>query len=148
MGFEIENSDVGVAVKDVSRDLAFEAARRANTAGQEILQAEGDELDYETFPVVQSATRAQWDDARDAYVFGYTHPAARFFNDGTQTHEIVADEAEVLAFEWPDAPPEVQEMFESTFPTVFFPSVEVEGLPAIRYVERGLRQGLKWLEGR
>lgn len=146
MGFDIDTTELEVAVEDLGREMAIEAADRALTASQEILLDEGDARDYEVFPIVQSATPAQWDGSRGAAVFDYSHRASVFLHDGTQTHEIVADDG-VLAFEWPDAPPEVQDMFESTFPTVFFKSVEVEGLPALKYVERGLGEAADWLEG-
>ena len=147
MGFELDTSELEVAVEELGRERAVEAADRASTTSQEILLEEGDDREYEVFPIVQSATPGQWDESRGAAVFEYSHRAAVFLHDGTQTHEIVADDG-VLAFEWPDAPQEVQDMFESTFPTVFFPSVEVEGLPALKYAERGLSEAADWLEGR
>jgi len=131
----------------LSREQAMEAANRAFSSSQETLQSEGDSEGYEVFPVVQSGTPPQWDDTQQAARFEYSHPASYFFEVGTQTHEIVADDG-MLAFEWPDAPQEVQDMFESTFPTVFFKSVEVDGIERLDYVKEGLTDARDWWEGR
>lgn len=146
MPVEVDADALAVELEALGREQAVEAADRASTASQEHLTTVGDERDFEVFPIVRSATPGRWDSDREAAVFDYTHRASRFLNDGTQTHEIVADDG-VLAFEWPDAPQEVQDMFESTFPTVFFPRVEVDGIDAIRYLEYGLGQAADWLEG-
>jgi len=147
MGIEIESGALEVALRDLGRERAMEAANRAFSWSQETLSEGGDEHGYETYPVVQSGTPPQWDEQRGGAVFDYHHPAAYYFEVGTQTHEIVAD-GETLAFEWPDAPPEVQEMFESTFPTVFFPRVKVSGIERIDYVKSGLNDAGRWLEDR
>lgn len=155
MGFEVDTSELEVAVVEFGRDRAMEAARRANSASQEILLSEGDERDYEVFPIVQSAQPAEWDSSREAAVFDYTHRAAQFLHDGTQTHPVVAD-GQTLAFEWPEMEGEeygdtgktFDEVFADSWPTVFFPAVEVDGLPALRYVDRGLAQAGQWLEDR
>lgn len=147
MSFEIDDTTtLKVAVRDLGREQALEAANRAFSRSQEVLTQSGDELGYEVFPVVQSGVPPQWDGSEGAVRFAYTHEAAPLFEDGTQTHEIVADDG-YLAFEWPDAPPEVKEMFESTFPTVFFKSVEVDGIEPIRFVDEGLSEAAAAMEG-
>jgi len=146
MGIEISSDALVGELEAVGREQALEAANRAFSSSQDRLTAGGDEHDYETFPVVQSGTPPQWDEQRNGAVFSYDHPASIFFEVGTQTHEIVAD-GETLVFEWPDAPPEVQQMFKSTFPTVFFPRVKVDGIERIDYVSDGLDDAADWLEG-
>jgi len=146
MGFELDTDELAVEMEGFGRDQAMEAANRAFSASQENLTAAGDAKDYETFPVVQSGQPPTWDSGRGAAVFGYSHEASNFFEYGTQTHEVVA-EGETLVFEWPEAPPEVQEMFESSFPTVFFPQTEPSGIDQIGYVRGGLRDAKYWLEG-
>jgi len=134
---DIDISALEEEFEDLSREQAMEAANRAFSSSQETLTKGGDSEGYEVFPVVQSGTPPQWDDVEGVARFEYSHPAAYFFEVGTQTHEIVAEDG-MLAFEWPDAPPEVRDMFESTFPTVFFKSVEVDGIERLDYVKQGL----------
>lgn len=146
MGFDFADEDVFAdAVQGLSEEVAREAANRWFSASQDILLDEGDTRDYEVFPVVQSGQPPQRDD--DGYRFGYGHVASPFFEHGTEPHEIEAKRAEYLAFEWPDAPQEVREMFEETFPTVFFKSVEHPGTPALNYMRRARSQAARWAEG-
>lgn len=79
----------------------------------------------------------EWRVSEQAAVWTITHAAAVFHEFGARPHEIKAKQAEALAFEWPDAPDEVAEQFESSFPTVFFNSVEHPGVPAIGMVRHG-----------
>lgn len=78
-----------------------------------------------------------WSDKDEAWVFAVTHAAAVFHEFGAEPHEIRAKQAQALAFEWPDAPQEIKEQYESTFPTVFFNSVEHPGTPAIGFIRYG-----------
>ena len=142
MTVDIDTSDLEAAFEDLSKEQARELAGRWFSNSSELLLEEGDDREYETSPVAQSGLPPQWDDTRGGWVFAFPHVAARFFNDGTETHTIEPTNADWLAFEWPDAPPEIQDQFESTFPTVFFKEVEVEGLPALRYMERGRDQAI------
>lgn len=144
---DIDTSELEAEFEALGREEAMEAANRAFSSSQERLSKAGDSRSYEVFPVVESGTPAFWDDTENVARFEYSHPASYYFEVGTQTHEIVADDG-MLAFEWPDAPQEVQDMFEETFPTVFFKSVEVEGIDRIDFVKQGLRDAEDWLEGR
>lgn len=143
----IDTTELEAEFEAMSRDVAEEAAGRWFSGSQEALYRGGNEHDYDVAPVAQAASPPQWDDTKGGFVFEYFHTAAEYFEFGTAPHEITPSQADVLAFEWPDAPPEIQEMFEDTFPTVFFPKVEVEGIEAIHYVERGRQQAVAWLEG-
>lgn len=146
MSADVDAAPLEAEFREMSREEALEAANRAFSWSQENLTQAGEQLGYETYPIVKSGQPPQWDDSSNAARFSYHHPAAYYCEVGTQTHEIVADDG-VLAFEWPDAPQEVQEMFESTFPTVFFPSVEVEGIDPIRFVGGALDDVAAWWEG-
>ncbi|GGO03509.1 hypothetical protein [Haloarcula pellucida] len=145
MGIEIDSGTLAVEFEGVGRDMALEAANRAFSASQEELTEGGDKHGYDTYPVVQSGTPPQWDDQLGGAVFDYRHPAAYFFEVGTQTHTVPGDD--VLVFEWPDAPPEVREMFDDSFPTVFLPEATVDGIERIDYVKSGMRIAEQWLEG-
>jgi hypothetical protein len=147
MGFEVDTSEPEAGFEEMSREQAMEGANRAFSASQEHLYDGGDEQDYTVFPIAQSGTPPQWDDRVGGAVFEYFHEAAYFLEVGTQTHEVVA-EGDVLAFPWPEAPPDVRDMFEETFPTVFFPKTEPSGIDAIRFVDRGLDDAAAWWEGR
>lgn len=134
--------------ENISREEALEAANRWFSKSQDLLYEGGDDYDYEVFPVAQSGAPPEFDDSVQGYAFAYPHPAAWYFEVGTEPHTIEATNAEMLAFEWPDAPAEVREMFEDTFPTVFFKEVEVSGIERIGYVERARADAERYLEGR
>lgn len=78
-----------------------------------------------------------WDEGENAWVFSVTHSAATFHEWGAEPHEIRAKQAQALAFEWPDAPEEIKEEFEESFPTVFFNKVQHPGTPAIGFIRYG-----------
>lgn len=144
----IDASTLSVEFDNIADEEAQEAASRWFSASQDRLYSEGDDADYEVFSVAQTATPPQKDRSTGGYRFTYPHPAAWFFEVGTEPHTVEADEAETLAFEWPDAPPEVQEMFADTFPTVFFPRVEVDGIDRLDYVGDSRIEAERYLEGR
>jgi hypothetical protein len=90
------------------------------------------------YAIAQSAQPPRWDVARQAFVFSVPHEGAVFQEFGARPHEIRAREAEVLAFEWPDAPDRVREEFEDTDgDLVFFDSTDHPGIPAIGFVRYG-----------
>jgi hypothetical protein len=129
---EIEASELSEGLEAASREKARDLANKWFSRSQEMLQKRGDDVEYEYFPILQGARPPQW--TGEAWQFSYPHEASKYMEYGTEAHEIEAKEADMLAFEWPDAPPEVREMFEDTFPTVFFKSVEVEGVRELRYI--------------
>lgn len=87
--------------------------------------------------IADSFTAPYWDDEQDRWVFAVTHRFADVHEWGAQPHEIKAKQAQALVFEWPDAPKEVREQFEDTFPKVFFDSVEHPGVPGIGFLRYG-----------
>ena len=127
-------AEIRVRAKEVAGEEAEMIAREWFSAANKALIDGGDEYGYETFGVAQSGMPPERDG--DDWVFGFSHHAAQFLNDGTEPHVIRAKEADFLAFEWPDAPAEVQEMFEATFPLVFFKEIDHPGTEALRYMER------------
>lgn len=88
--------------------------------------------------IQQSAVPPSWDENDEYWSFSYPHIGAIFQEFGARPHEIRARRAEVLAFEWPDAPQEVKQQFEDTEgDLVFFESIDHPGVPAIGFVRRG-----------
>lgn len=144
MPVDLETETLTVAAEEFSDDLASEAARRWFSWSQEIFQAGGDEHDYEIFPIVKSAQKPER--TSEGYHFVYPHEATVFFEKGT-THDeaIQATEAETLAFEWEDAPPEVRRMYEETFPLVFMPESHPDGIERIGGIEKGRQRTIRWM---
>lgn len=143
---DIDTSDLATEFEALSRDEAMEAANRWYSTSQEALFAGGDEHGYEVENVARGALPPQWDSSLGGFAFHYPHEASRYFNAGTAPHEIEGDPT--LVFPWEEAPQEVREKFEDTFPIVFLPKVDVDGIEAIRYFERGEQAALKYWEQR
>lgn len=81
-----------------------------------------------------------WDESEQAWTFTVTHAAAVLHEFGAEPHEIEARQAQALAFEWPDAPEEVEEQFKATFPLVFFDNIQHPGVPGIGFIRHGREQ--------
>lgn len=129
---EIDAGPLFDALEATGRDGARDISNRWFSNSQEKLRKRGDEAGYEYFPILQAAQPPQW--TGEAMRFVYPHEGGEYMEFGTEAHTITAKNADMLAFEWEDAPPEVREMFEDTFPTVFFKTVEVEGVDELRYI--------------
>lgn len=122
------------------REASQEFARRWYSKSRKRLYDLGDEMQFEVYPVAQSAQPPSWDGG--AWVFHYPHKAALFFEYGAAEHEIEPVNAEVLAFEWPDMAGEPfgdtgktwDEVYASSWPTVFLPKVNHPGMPALRFI--------------
>lgn len=128
-----------------SQDWLSDAASRRTEIGQRhgVVGREQNGL----HAIHQNAIAPRWVPERDAWVFSYPHEGAVFNEFGTTPHEIRAKKAEVLAFEWPDAPQDVQERFEDTEgDLVFFDAIEHPGLPAIGFVRYGRRKAKRVME--
>lgn len=126
-----------------STDWLTEAAERRSEIGQR--KGRQGRATQGLDQIRKHAVPPQWDG--DSWVFSFPHKGAVFHEYGARSHEIRAKKAEVLAFEWPDAPEEVKEQFEDTEgDLVFFESVNHPGVPAIGYVRHGLRKTKSFLE--
>lgn len=153
---DVEVPELHSTLEAAGRDLAMEAANRWFSASNENLLRAGDQFEYEVFPVVQSAQPPQWDPREEAAVMSWPHVASVFFEHGTTQHEIEGNP--LLAFEWEEMRGEefadtgetFEEVFD-TFPLVFLPRVNVEGIPRIGFARGGKRTAQHWLlrqEGR
>ena len=113
-------------------NLVFQAVRVSHGT----LRSYGGRLDYDVEPVTESVVIDDVERRRGALTVRWVweHDAAPFFHFGTSDHVV---DGEPLAFEWPDAPREVQEQFEDTFPTVFFQQTEPRGIPDSNFVIAG-----------
>lgn len=99
--------------------------------------------------IMQVAVPPSWDEEENQWTFSYPHEGAVFQEFGAKPTEIEAKKAEVLAFEWPDAPEEVQEQFSHTEgDLVFFESIDHPGIPAIGFIRRGRDKTERALESR
>jgi hypothetical protein len=120
-------------------NLVFQAVRVSHGT----LRSYGQRSDYDVEPVTESVKVESSRSRRSLEVSWYwTHEAAPYFHFGTSDHTV---EGDPLAFPWPDAPDEVREQFEETFPIVFFQSTEPSGIPESRFVTAGrnwLRRGV------
>lgn len=154
MPVEIDTSELEHELDALSKDLAREAANQWHSAYIEYLLAAGDEHDYDVYPLTQATLPPEWDPSEGAYRFFNPHPAAWFFEDGTAPEEITPSEADALAFEWPEMKGEPfgdtgktwDEVFEDSWPTVFLPRVEPEGIERSDAFEDGQRDAERWLE--
>lgn len=150
---DIDEETVIERLQAPTRQTAQEAANRWFSAATDILLREGDAHEYDVFPVAQSGQPPQWDAADGAFVMAWPHVAAPYFEHGTTAHEVEGDP--ILAFEWEamrgeefaDTGKTFEEVFD-TFPTVFLPSVTVDGIPALHWVSRGRQQAAQWLRQR
>lgn len=108
--------------------------------------------------ILLSGQPPMWDESRKAWVFTYTHFASAWHEFGTQPHTIRADNGEMLAFPWPDAPDEVVAMFSPGGEEevnrsdwdgwVYFKEVNHPGNPAIGFVRAGRAEAVDWLKSR
>lgn len=154
MAVEIDTSELEHDLEALSKDLAREAANRWHARYTEYLLAAGDEHDYDVFPLVQATLPPEWDPSEGAYKLSNPHRAAGYFEDGTAPHEVTPSQADVLAFPWPEMEGEPfgdtgktwDEVFEDSWPTVFLPKVEVEGIERTDAFKRGRRDAERWLE--
>lgn len=97
--------------------------------------------------IADEFTDPEWDDGRESWVFTVDHPAAIIHEVGATEHEIRARNAQMLAFEWPNAPRRIQKMFSHTEgDLVFFKSVNHPGVPAVGYIAAGRDQVIEELE--
>jgi hypothetical protein len=138
MSFELdggfEDSLREAMLAEVEAYLADRAEQIVREATRDALVEAGYDADSILGELKGPEVSADSDSVRVAWTVD--HEAAGFLEFGTSDHTI---EGDPLVFDWPDAPPEVQAMFESTFPTVFFTEVEVSGVAETRHTRRALQ---------
>lgn len=131
-------------------EQAFLAELRSKLVGERdnivftAIQASHDRLDasgYDIESVKESLITPTVDesDGRITVTWGWTHPAAEFFEFGTSVHSIQGDP--VLSFVWEDPPQWVREEFDAEADgwRVFFEQVQVSGVDEVRFTRHGLR---------
>ena len=133
---ELDYDEMEAHFGDKSKEFAREAANRWFSETQEILQNEGDRLEWEIFPVVQSGVPPFWDSSAEGYRFGYTHMFAPIANYGAEPFEIPVGDKGYLA--WKDE--DTGEWIYTSKP------VQHPGFPSLRYIERGMRNMEKQME--
>ena len=148
-GLEVQKKDLTEPVMDLwfqeSTDWLVEAAENRSEIG--VAHGRVGRAQNNLSELADKAVPPMWDDEREAWVFSFPHEGAVFQEFGALPHEIRARKAEVLAFEWPDAPKEVQERFEHTEgDLVFFESIDHPGIPAIGFVRYGRDKAKALLE--
>ncbi|MEF8825437.1 MAG: hypothetical protein V5A34_05600 [Halapricum sp.] len=143
-------------LRDAVLDDVEQAAR--NTLAEQFAVRAGGRLleygrthDYNVEPIIEAA-ESDVERRGDMVVvrWGWPKPAI-WFEYGTSDHTITPTDADVLSFVWEDPPQWVREEFDrardasgrfSSGWRVFFPSVDVDGLPESRFI----RDTLRWLE--
>ncbi len=138
---EVEHALVGQ-----QNNLVFQAVEHAH----EQLEAYGGEHEYRVESVIESFAGVTVDRNASSIkvTWGWSHPAAEFFEFGTSDHTIEGDP--VLSFVWSEPPAWVREEFDQARGSggqfasgwrVFLPEVEVSGLPEARFA----RSSQHWL---
>ena len=116
---------------------------RAIQASHEALDASG----YDIESVKESLIAPTVEEREDGFAvtWGWTHPAAEFFEFGTSDHVVRGQP--VLSFVWEDPPQWVRQEFEQARSEggqfamgwrVFFSQVEVSGVDEVRFTRTGL----------
>lgn len=137
-----EDGNINAALYPASKEAGRDLANKWFEESQRILADAAAETNLD--PIMKSGQPPAWDRGREAWIFGYSHAASIYPEFGTEPHTITPTNADVLAFEWPEAPADIREMFEETFPTVFFREVEHPGTEEIRYVRGGRERARRW----
>lgn len=153
MQVEIDPDEFADALdaENVEKRAAEETAREWYTLAQDLLLERGENYaahggrsdSAEVHGVVQTAHPPEWDESRQAWVFGFSHSWAAGFEYGTDPHTIEPVTADFLKFPWPDAPDHIKERFRPQWddpdhfleePEVLLKQVEHPGTPALRFV--------------
>lgn len=122
-----------------------------NAANRE-LQREAQKRGYEYPPILKSveisdpyeSPAGPWGGQQTTVDLEWEHPAASFWNYGTEPHTIEAKDAHFLAFEWDNAPMAIRSAFSGDPPLVFQKEAEVDGIDAMHFIERGRKVALRW----
>lgn len=145
-GKEITREAMDVWFAEAQDRLVEAAQQRAAGDGADDSEGKTYRLNNALTDMLDEFQPPVWREDEQAWIFSVTHSAAVFHEFGAEPHEIKARQAQALAFEWPDAPDEIKEQFEDSFPTVFFNSVEHPGTPAIGFIRHGREKARQRLD--
>ena len=145
-GKEIARDAMDVWFSKAQDRLVAAAQQRAGGEGADDSEDKYYRLNNNLTDMLDEFQPPVWVPDENAWIFTVTHAAAVFHEFGADAHEIEAKQAQALAFEWPDAPAEIADQFEDSFPTVFFNSVEHPGTPAIGFIRYGREQARQRLD--
>jgi hypothetical protein len=149
---------------EVGREQINEAVREAVEIANRILMEASDSpppgasMDEWAMGSIADSVEIRWTKGEsegelakgNALVAEWTHPHADKIEVGVQPHMISGNP--LLVFEWPDAPDEVREQFQSAWesdssfleePEVAFTEVNHPGIPALGYIRAGLRRSIQ-----
>lgn len=129
-------------LEEANQQATLEISRKWHSRSDDLLLSRGESFDFDISSIVQGSVPPQWNSGEGGWEFAYPHEAAKYMELGADPHPIEADDAEMLAFEWPkmegvefgDTGQTFDEVFESSWPTVFLNEVEHPGTPALRFV--------------
>lgn len=132
---------------ELRQEIAKIVARYWRMQSKSVLRTAAKERDSDGLNhIAEAATDIQV--TSEGVTWKFDHVGAVYQNFGTRPHEVRAKKAEVLAFEWPEAPQEVKEQFEHTEgDLVFFEKTNNPGLPALQFMEKGRDRAVSALEG-
>jgi len=115
-------------------NLVFQAIQESHDR----LRKVGESEDYDVEPIIESLELVEVDESGGEIRWGWSHPAAEFFEFGTSPHTIEGDP--ILSFVWEDPPADIAAQFEAEGDgvRVFFSSVDVSGIVETRFVRAGV----------
>lgn len=139
-------------LNEIAKSAAETKGREWHAAADRLLLKRGDMADfgnYEVYPIVQGSVWLGWQKRENGWAFAYPHTAAIYFEFGTDPHKIEPKDPEGwLAFEWPEMENEefgntgktFKEVFEDSWPTVFFKEVMHPGTKPLRFLRDSAKQ--------
>lgn len=145
-------SDIESQVEEAVEDLAKQAGKKLITewkaaSEQKLDRARIDRDSDGLSNIIEAFTDPEYAESENAWTFNVEHTGAIYQEYGADEHEIRARQASFLAFEWPDAPPEVKEQFEDTEgDLVFFQSINHPGIPPIYFMRHGRIDAIRSLD--
>jgi hypothetical protein len=133
---------------DAEANAARVLANKLDTLANGALLEYGRANDYDVRALIEASV-VEIDRHQDGITITARWPEpAIYFEFGTSDHTITPTNAEVLSFVWEDPPQWVREEFDRARDSsgrfrsgwrVFFPEVEVSGLPEARFIRDALR---------
>jgi len=139
--FTLSADAADMPVEDLEREFVGEANNAVFQAIQ-TSHARLRESEYDVESIIESLQTPQVERNPESVTitYGWSHPAASFFEYGTSDHTVNGNP--VLSFVWEDPPDAVREQFEREGDgwRVFYNSVRVDGIDQTRFARAGLRE--------